>query len=86
MIAQTELCDNVYSDGEGSVYMCEMSNLYNISNGELSIIDYYVDFKYNKLYRKYGRRVDSYVKIGNNTMLNKVITTTYRKWRTSDLG
>ena len=28
MIAQTELCDNVYSEDERLMYMREMSNLY----------------------------------------------------------
>jgi hypothetical protein len=74
MIAQTELCDNVYSDDERLVCMREMSNLSNISNVEFSIIGQRADFKYNKLYREYGRRVDSYVKIGNSTVLSKVIT------------
>ena len=57
------------------MHMCEMSNLYNISNVEFSIIDLRVDFKYNKLYREYGRRVDSYVKVGNSTASNHTTTT-----------
>ncbi len=46
--------------------MREMSNLYNISNVEFSIIGQRADFKYNKLYQKYGLRIDSYVKVGNS--------------------
>lgn len=40
----------IYSDDETQMYIRE--------NGELnfSLIDYHVDFKYNKLYREYGRR------------------------------